>query len=74
MVARAGVMTPRQKKYHKAIPERFRRMFSLAWRGDKPLTAIRAYCVQCMAWQPGLVRGCTIETCPLYGYRMGKKL
>lgn len=38
-----------------------------------PLKAMRAFCIQCMGHQPGLVKGCKTESCPLYPYRMGHR-
>lgn len=36
-----------------------------------PLKAIRAKCLDCCADQPGEVRLCPSENCPLWPYRMG---
>jgi len=35
-----------------------------------PVTSIRAFCVQCMGYQPGEVRGCPTTNYVLYPYRM----
>lgn len=36
-----------------------------------PLKSIRSKCLDCMAGQPGEVRLCPSEDCPLYPYRFG---
>lgn len=36
-----------------------------------PLKAIREKCLDCCADQPGEVRACPSESCPLWLYRMG---
>ena len=36
-----------------------------------PLKAIRAKCLDCVCNQPGEVRVCPCESCPLWPYRMG---
>lgn len=38
-----------------------------------PLRAIRAKCLDCCCFNSAEVRRCTVEKCPLYGYRMGHK-
>lgn len=38
----------------------------------KPLKAIRLKCLDCVCHQEKLIRECTITTCALYPYRMGK--
>jgi hypothetical protein len=38
-----------------------------------PIKAIRAKCLECSNDQVKEVRECTIEKCPLYEYRMGKR-
>ena len=38
------------------------------------LDAIRAFCIQCMGYQPGAVKDCTAgRFCPLYPYRMNRR-
>lgn len=41
-------------------------------RKNSPLRAIRAYCLECEDGSDG-VRNCIVESCPLYGFRFGKK-
>lgn len=41
-------------------------------KGMTPLEAIRAKCLDCSGDSKGEVRLCTIETCPLFNFRMGK--
>lgn len=38
---------------------------------NTPLSAIKAFCVDCLGGQPKLVKGCTSKNCPLYPYRTG---
>lgn len=38
----------------------------------KPLRAIRLKCIDCCNGQEKEIRECTITTCALYPYRMGK--
>jgi hypothetical protein len=37
-----------------------------------PGKAIRLTCIECMGFQPGLVRECSSHLCPLYPFRMGR--
>lgn len=38
-----------------------------------PIKAIRAYCIECSGGMTKEVKLCTVENCPLYPYRMGKR-
>ena len=38
-----------------------------------PMRAIRAKCLECSCGSPHEVRNCTVEKCPLYVYRFGKR-
>lgn len=38
-----------------------------------PIKAIRAKCLDCTCNQVSEIRECTINTCPLYEYRMGHR-
>lgn len=38
---------------------------------NTPLSAIKAFCVDCLGGQPKLVKGCTSKNCPLWTYRTG---
>ena len=38
---------------------------------NTPLSAIKAFCVDCLGGQPNLVKGCTSKNCPLWPYRTG---
>lgn len=38
---------------------------------NTPLSAIKAFCVDCLGGQPRLVKDCTAKNCPLYPYRTG---
>lgn len=37
-----------------------------------PLSAARAFCMECVCWSPGEVKNCTDTLCPLYPFRSGK--
>lgn len=37
-----------------------------------PMSAIRAFCLECLGWNSGDIKGCTDKLCPLYPGRMGK--
>jgi hypothetical protein len=37
------------------------------------MKAIRAKCLDCCCYQPKEVRLCTVKTCPLWPFRMGKR-
>jgi hypothetical protein len=37
-----------------------------------PLSAIRAFCLECVCWSRGEVKKCTDPLCPLYPFRSGK--
>ncbi len=39
-----------------------------------PLRAIRKNCLECSNNQAKEIRECVIKTCPLYDFRMGKKV
>lgn len=38
---------------------------------NTPLSAIKAFCIDCMGDQPRLVKDCTTKSCPLWPYRTG---
>lgn len=38
---------------------------------NTPLSAIKAFCIDCLGGQPKLVKGCTSKNCPLWPYRTG---
>lgn len=38
---------------------------------NTPLSAIKAFCVDCLGGQAKLVKGCTSKNCPLWPYRTG---
>ena len=38
---------------------------------NTPLSAIKAFCVDCLGGQPRLVKDCTAKNCPLFPYRTG---
>ena len=37
-----------------------------------PIRVFRAFCIDCMGGQPGLVKDCPATTCEVFPYRMGK--
>lgn len=38
-----------------------------------PMKAIRARCLGCSNQQPSEVRKCSVKSCPLWPYRLGKR-
>lgn len=38
-----------------------------------PLTAIRSFCLECLAWSSDEVEKCTAPLCPLFPFRSGKE-
>lgn len=38
-----------------------------------PIKAIQAYCIECSGGMTKEVRLCTVEKCPIFPYRMGKR-
>jgi hypothetical protein len=38
-----------------------------------PIKAIRAKCIDCCCGQLQDIRECPVVTCPLWGYRMGRR-
>ncbi len=36
------------------------------------MKAIRAKCIDCVCWQPSLIRECSVKSCPIWQFRMGK--
>lgn len=54
-------MTPQDRNIERALK-----------RVRNPLTAVRAFCVNCMGGYVNLVPGCTAPQCPLFAFRMGK--
>jgi len=51
-----------------------RAAYDKAMTGRKPLAAIRAKCHDCQNWQLSEIKGCAIEQCPLWPYRMGRRV
>jgi hypothetical protein len=37
-----------------------------------PSKAIRLNCIECMGFQPRLVKECSSDLCPLYPFRLGR--
>jgi hypothetical protein len=37
-----------------------------------PVSAIRAFCLECVCWSPYEVKECVDKCCPLYPFRLGK--
>jgi hypothetical protein len=66
--ASAGVAA--REKRLSAVPPRYRRLYEAAWVGRSRKSAIRAFCLECVGWQPSEVRRCTARTCPLYEFRV----
>ncbi|MFA5291419.1 MAG: hypothetical protein WC496_00120 [Phycisphaerae bacterium] len=69
----------RQEKISKRIaqiPKPYRKDYEkAAINGSKP-AAIKAFCLECCAWQENEIINCTAVTCPLYAVRpfIGRKI
>ena len=59
----ARVRTPYNK--HESVEERYRK------RIKSPLSAIRAFCVECEGFSPKAVGKCASVRCPLWPFRLG---
>jgi hypothetical protein len=55
-----------------SIPQRQRGIFLRAWSGKSRKAAMRAFCLECMGYEPAEVGRCTAPACPLYPYREGR--
>ena len=55
------------------VPAPYRNTYDKAMAG-KPMAAIKAKCQDCMNWQREEIKQCTIEYCPLWPLRNGRKL
>lgn len=52
------------------VPKSARQGYVRAALGEtSPRQAIKAFCMECMAWDRTEVAQCTARACPLYGYR-----
>lgn len=51
------------------MPEIHRACYDRAMGGKSLKSAIKSFCLECMAWQKEEVRLCCSPACPLYPYR-----
>jgi hypothetical protein len=50
------------------------RLFERVFRGEaSPRAAIKAQCLECLAFNSDEIRNCTAPACPLYAYRPFQK-
>jgi hypothetical protein len=63
-------MLPSQVRRIDDAPPTCRRVLKLAYTGDaSPRQAIKAFCLQCLAYNRADVAACTAPACPLFAYR-----
>ena len=55
------------------VPEKYRGWLKRARTGSRPLSAIRAKCLECVCWQQSEVSRCHLTDCPLWLYRFGHR-
>ena len=63
-----------EKKTVLAADDEMRIIARYKARISNPLTAIRAFCVECMGGAPQSVSDCPSKTCSLWNVRMGKNM
>jgi len=51
------------------MPRIYRATYDKAMSGNSRRAAMRAFCLECVAWQIREVYTCTCTACPLYPYR-----
>jgi hypothetical protein len=51
------------------MPRAYRGIYDKAMTGKSRKAAMRAFCLECVAWQVNEVFSCTDVACPLYPYR-----
>lgn len=51
------------------IPTKYQSLFRKAAAGNSKACAIKAFCLQCVAYKKSEVITCTAKLCPLYPYR-----
>ena len=51
------------------MPKLYRGIYNKAMTGKSRKAAMRAFCLECVAWQINEVFQCTDAACPLYPYR-----
>jgi len=56
--------------HERSIPRRYHGMYRRAASGKSRKTAIRCFCLECVAWQEREVGLCSDLRCPLYPYRL----
>ena len=52
-----------------SMPETYRRTYLRAMGGRSLAAAVKAFCMECVAWDRREVALCTAPACPLYPYR-----
>lgn len=54
----------------KTMPERYKPLyFTVISSAGSPKSAIKAFCLECVGWNPDEVRNCQGYACPLYMHR-----
>jgi len=65
------MMNEHQTKKLRDIPESRHKMYEKAVTTKSPRRAIKIFCLECCAYLPKQVDGCSSMGCPLYPYRLG---
>jgi len=58
-----------REKRLSVVPAKYRTLYRKAWGGNSRKAAIRAFCLECVAWSEHEVRLCTALACPLFEFR-----
>ena len=51
------------------MPMSYRNNYKKALAGKNRAAGVKAFCLECMAWQRTEVRDCNSVSCPLYPYK-----
>ena len=64
-----AVMTDEQTDWKVHLPESYKKNYEKAVTTNSKTEAIKAKCLDCMAWDKKEVKTCPITYCPLYPHR-----
>jgi hypothetical protein len=71
-IAQSPHVKPHPTRHRSADSAQDRNIEASRRRIRSPLTAVRAFCVECMGGYLQLIPSCPSQRCPLHPYRMGK--
>lgn len=60
------------ERHFAQMPRLYRRTYLKAIGGRSPMSAVRAFCAECVDWARREAAACTALACPLWPYRPGK--